>query len=93
MQDCAGPEYDCKLHMVINDGGDLISWMFTPGNVDDRKPVRSVCEGIQGLLFGDKGYISSKLFQELYEDGLKLITKIKFNMKNVPDGSERKVSS
>ncbi len=72
-----------KLHVVINDIGDVISWMITPGNVDDRKPVKGMCEGIQGLLFGDKGYISSKLFQELYEHGLKLITKIKSNMKNV----------
>lgn len=72
-----------KLHVVINDVGELISWMFTPGNVDDRKPVKSMCEGNYGLLFGDKGYISSKLFKELYEHGLKLITKIKSNMKNI----------
>ncbi len=32
--------------------------------------------------FGDKGYISQKLFQELYDRGLKLITPIRKNMKN-----------
>lgn len=72
-----------KLHIVINDLGEVISWMLTPGNVDDRKPVKDMCEGTMGLLFGDKGYISSKLFKELYEHGLKLITKLKANMKNV----------
>ena len=71
-----------KLHLVINDQGELLAWMLTTGNVDDRKPVRNLCEGVFGLLVGDKGYLSSKLFKELYELGLKLITKIKSNMKN-----------
>ncbi len=57
--------------------------MLTAGNVDDRKPVKHLCEDVEGLLFGDKGYISTKLFKELYEYGLKLITKIRSNMKNI----------
>jgi hypothetical protein len=72
-----------KLHLVINDLGEILAWMLTPGNTDDRKPVLGMCEGIEGLLIGDKGYISSKIFKELYQLGLKLITKIKSNMKNV----------
>lgn len=71
-----------KLHLVINDEGELLAWMLTAGNIDDRKPVKNMCESMQGLLIGDRGYISSKLFKELYEIGLKLITKIKSNMKN-----------
>lgn len=35
-----------------------------------------------GKLFGDRGYISQKLFEELYERGLQLITKSKKKMKN-----------
>jgi hypothetical protein len=35
-----------------------------------------------GKLIGDKGYISSELFKKLYERGLKLITRIRKNMKN-----------
>lgn len=72
-----------KLHIVINDQGEIIAWMLTSGNIDDRKPLPTMCESISGLLFGDKGYISGKLFRELYEHGLKLVTKIKSNMKNV----------
>jgi len=72
-----------KLHLIINDNGEILSWMLTPGNSDDRKPVKRLCEGVEGLLFGDKGYISGKLFKDLYEHGLKLITRIKSNMKNV----------
>ncbi|WP_442937874.1 transposase [Nostoc sp.] len=33
-------------------------------------------------LFGDRGYISQKLFEELYERGLQLVTRSKKNMKN-----------
>jgi len=75
--------YGLKLHLVINDQGEIMAWMITSGNVDDRKPVPTMCEGLSGLLFGDRGYTSGKLFKELYEHGLKLVTKIKSNMKNV----------
>lgn len=35
-----------------------------------------------GNLFGDKGYISQKLFDTLWENELKLVTPYKKNMKN-----------
>ena len=35
-----------------------------------------------GKLFGDKGYISEKLFRQLHAQGLQLITRLKKNMKN-----------
>jgi hypothetical protein len=56
--------------------------MITAGNVDDRKPVPAMTKKLFGKLFGDRGYISQKLFEELYERGLQLITKLKKNMKN-----------
>ncbi len=71
-----------KLHIVISDEGELLAWHLTPGNIDDRKPVSRLTEGLKGLLFGDKGYISTKLFQTLYDRGLKLITRLRSNMKN-----------
>lgn len=71
-----------KLHLIINEKGELLYAMLTPGNVDDRQPVRKMTTHIKGLLFGDKGYIDHKLFNELYQRGLKLITGIKSNMKN-----------
>jgi hypothetical protein len=30
-----------KLHLVINDRGELLNALLTPGNVDDRKPFRN----------------------------------------------------
>lgn len=74
--------YGFKLHIVVNDEGELLAYMITQGNIDDRKPVPSLAENLFGKLFGDKGYISSELFEKLMEQGVQLITKIKSNMKN-----------
>jgi len=71
-----------KLHIVINDRGELMAFKLTHSTTDDRVPVSQMTQGLEGKLFGDKGYISQKLFDELYERGLQLITKIKKNMKN-----------
>ena len=74
--------YGFKLHLIINDKGDIIAYMLTAGNVDDRKPVPGLAKDLFGKLFGDKGYISQELFFKLYEEGLQIITKLKKNMKN-----------
>jgi hypothetical protein len=74
--------YGFKLHFVVNDTGDLLAVRFTPGNVDDRAPVPALTEDLWGKLFGDRGYISQSLFEQLREKGLQLITKLKRNMKN-----------
>lgn len=71
-----------KLHMIFNTKGEIIRLAITPGNVNDRKPVPSMLKGIKAKLIGDKGYLSKKLFEELFTQGVKLITKIKKNMKN-----------
>lgn len=76
--------YGFKLHLVINDKGEIIQWMLTPGNVDDREPLKDkkFTEKLFGKLFADRGYISQSLFDLLFVDDLHLITKIKKNMKN-----------
>jgi hypothetical protein len=71
-----------KVHIIVSDTGELLAFQFSPGNTDDRVPVPNMAEKLFGKLFGDKGYISKKLFTELYENGLQLVTKIKSNMKN-----------
>lgn len=71
-----------KLHLVINDHGELLAFKLTQSTVDDRKPVSPLTLGLMGKLIGDKGYISQSLFDELYQRGLQLITRIKKNMKN-----------
>ena len=55
---------------------------LSPANVDDRTPVPDLTQGIIGKLFGDRGYIFQELFEQLWQRGLQLLTKIKKNMKN-----------
>jgi hypothetical protein len=74
--------YGFKLHLVLSDRGELIDLCFTPGNVDDRKPVDRLARKLFGKLVGDKGYISQDLFERLWLDGVQLLTRLKSNMKN-----------
>jgi hypothetical protein len=74
--------YGFKLHLVINEKGELLAFCITPGNVDDRTHVDSMTKDMVGKLYGDKGYISKELFEALFVRGLELITKVKKNMKN-----------
>jgi transposase len=72
-----------KLHLVINDRGELLNVLVTPGNVDDRKPVPQLVRRLFGKIFGDKGYISQPLYELLRQTiGVQLITKLKANSKN-----------
>ena len=76
--------YGFKLHLIINDKGEILDFIITPGNIDDRNPLSDINlhKRIFGKLFGAKGYISKDLFEQLFIDGVHLITKIKKNMKN-----------
>ena len=75
--------YGFKLHLVVNDRGELLAFCLTPGKLDDRKPVPRLARRLFGRLFGDKGYISAPLAERLFlEQGLRLITKLRKNMRN-----------
>jgi hypothetical protein len=74
--------YGFKLHLIVDDQGNLLAFYLTPGNVDDRKPVPHMAKKLWGKLFGDKGYISQPLFEQLFSQGVQLITPIRKNMKN-----------
>lgn len=73
--------YGFKLHLAINQQGEIVSFCITKGNVDDRKVVEKLLQGLTGLGAGDKGYLSKNLQETLAKKGLKLITKVKKNMK------------
>ena len=76
--------YGFKLHLVINDRGELLACQLTLGNVDDRTPVPRLTQGLLGRLFGDQGYISRKLVSQQLARGLWLITRLRRNMKPCP---------
>ena len=72
-----------KLHVIVNDQGELLAFMLTTGNTRDLSVVPDLVKGkITGKLFGDKGYLSQKLFEDLLDQGVQLITKLRNNMKN-----------
>jgi len=73
--------YGFKLHLVVNDCGDLLAFCLTAGNVDDRRPVPKLARKLFGKLFGDKGYVSQQLFNQLFDQSVQLITKLRRNMK------------
>jgi hypothetical protein len=71
-----------KLHLIVNDRGEILSFCVSEGNVDDRKPVPQMAKGLIGKLFGDRGYVSQPLFEQLYAQGLEMIARRRKNMKN-----------
>jgi hypothetical protein len=77
----AGWFYGFKLHLIINEKGELLAFQLTPGNVADVRMVENLSKGLFGKLFGDKGYISSELTKKLLEQGLELFTTLRSNMK------------
>ncbi|MFK8040657.1 MAG: transposase, partial [Rickettsiaceae bacterium] len=48
-----------KLHMIINDKGEIMAVKITKGNRSDILPVANLAFGLTGKIYGDKGYISS----------------------------------
>jgi hypothetical protein len=76
--------YGFKLHIAITETGELCGANLSKGNVDDRNQdvLDEVLKNVSGKLYADKGYISKKLFEHLFEQGITLVTSIKKNMKN-----------
>ena len=74
--------YGFKLHLIVNEYGEILAFTLTPGNVDDRKLAPALAKRLFGKLFADKGYLSLPLFRQLWAQGLHLITAVRSNMKN-----------
>jgi len=75
--------FGLKIHMIVNNLGQIVSFLFSSANFSDnnQQVLRTLCHGLQGTCYGDKGYLT-KLFEEFFDKGLKIVTKIKRNMKN-----------
>ena len=59
--------YRFKLHLPVNAAG---------------KIIQAITQKLFGRLVGDKGYISQAISERLLAKGIRLITRIKRNMKN-----------
>jgi len=85
--------YGFKLHLIINDKGELLSFYLTKGNVDDRDltVITNMTKELFGRLIGDKGYISKALSDILFGHGIQLITQVRKNMKTIALSNEEKL--
>lgn len=75
--------FGLKLHLVINNLGQIMNFLITPANVADNNEqlLKQLLHGLQGECYGDRGYLT-KLFEHFYLQGLHLITRIRGNMKS-----------
>ena len=68
--------FGLKLHLIIDPEGNLVKVSFSSGNKDDRKGLSSMISGIYGKVFGDRRYISTELFKDLYAKVKKILISI-----------------
>ena len=83
--------YGFKLHLIINNLGQIVLFKITTGNIADNNHdlLESIADGIQGFLYGDRGYLS-KIAVSLKQRGLHLIPRLRKNMKQQPLSPEQK---
>lgn len=76
--------YGFKVHLIVTDKGDLVSFSLSKGNKSDKNQdlMRKITQKVFGKLFGDKGYISAPVSEELRSRGIQLIINVNKNMKN-----------
>lgn len=87
--------FGLNIHLIINQIGEVMRVLLTPGNVSDKNCdlLEKLATDLQGLLFGDRGYVSKKAADKLRERGLKLIYKFQKNMKNILMPYQEKILS
>ena len=76
--------YGFKLHLIINDKRELLGFSSDSGQCRRQSPLEThgLPQTDLGKLFGDSGYISKDLFEQLFIDGVHLVTRLKKGMKN-----------
>lgn len=73
-----------KLFLIINHVGQIVKFRFMRGNAADNNGsfMKEFLKNLKGKVFADKGFINQKIWTELLETGLQVITKLRSNMKN-----------
>lgn len=72
--------YGFRGHLNVSLNGVITDFTVTPANGDEREALWEVTQQIQGLLIGDKGYISQSLQSELKQANVDLQTPLRSNM-------------
>jgi hypothetical protein len=74
--------YGFHGHLLISGAGIITSFCLTPANGSEREALWELLPRIQGLLIGDKGYLSAPLQAELQQQGIQLETALRANMRD-----------
>jgi hypothetical protein len=72
--------YGFRGHLNVSLNGVITGFPLTPANGDERTALWEISQGIQGLLIGDKGYLSADLTRDLAASGIQLETPLRSNM-------------
>ena len=80
---CMGWLLGLKVDVIMNDKGEMVNFMFSGGNVDEREGLKEgkFVEKIKGKLYGEKGYMGESLLEKVFVNGIERISKVKNNMK------------
>jgi hypothetical protein len=78
--------YGFRGHLNVSLNGVITGFTVTPANGDERAALWEIIQGIQGLLIGDKGYLSEDLKRALAVQGIRLETPLRSNMKETRPG-------
>ncbi len=75
--------YGFKVHLVINEKGEILDFDLIQGNIADNNHsfLKHILGKVKGLCFGDKGY-STALWKDFFDQGLKIVTKSKSKTKS-----------
>jgi hypothetical protein len=72
--------YGLHGHLMITVNGVITACTVTPATGDEREALWDLTDGVQGLVIGDKGYLSAFLQAELMTVGIDLQTPLRANM-------------
>jgi IS5 family transposase len=75
--------FGCKLHLLMNQSGEIANSVLSNGHTADIKMVKQLVEGLKAKLYADRGYISHELKARLKEQDIDLITYHRKNMQAV----------
>ncbi|MDX2303777.1 MAG: IS982 family transposase [Microscillaceae bacterium] len=80
-----------KLHVLLNQWGELVNFRVSTGNVADNNAslLRQLFHNFQGWVFADRGYWT-KIMKELQDKGVELIPKPKKNQAGLPISPQQK---
>ena len=75
--------YGCKLHLIMNQPGEIVRIALSNGHTADIKMVEQLVDGLKTKLYADRGYISQELKSKLKNKAIDLITYHRKNMQAV----------